>query len=293
MNREKNHLLYETIPHTTASAPYALHYTKQEDTSLPALYLHWHNEMEFLVVMQGHLLFRIEDKSYYLHPGEGIFIPPGLLHSAENLGKTQIQFRAFVLSPDFIISSFDTYFYHQYILPILHNNLPFVLKLQDSVFWQQDILECLNKIFYSSSMGELGIRGQALLIWEQLFQHHIKVLHTNTTYRKFSVQLAPIFSYIHENYDQPITLKELSSIAYLSEGEFCRSFKHLTGMTAFHYLIRYRILQSCEALSQTNKKIADIALSCGFNNISYYNRAFIKLMNMTPSAYRKSLSANR
>lgn len=92
--------------------------------------------------------------------------------------------------------------------------------------------------------------------------------------------------------DQNITLEELAEYAHLSEGQFCRSFKELTGMTPFRYLIRYRILQSCNQLLLTDKKVTEIALSCGFNNISYYNRAFFKIMRMTPTEYRKTTEKN-
>ena len=101
----------------------------------------------------------------------------------------------------------------------------------------------------------------------------------------------PLFIYT-KNYHQNITLEELAEYAHLSEGQFCRSFKELTGMTPFRYLIRYRILQSCNQLLLTDKKVTEIALSCGFNNISYYNRAFFKIMRMTPTEYRKTTEKN-
>ncbi|MBS5935001.1 MAG: helix-turn-helix domain-containing protein [Clostridiales bacterium] len=44
-----------------------------------------------------------------------------------------------------------------------------------------------------------------------------------------------------------------------------------------------------EQLSDAIKKITDIATINGFNNISYFNREFMKLMKMTPSEYRKSM----
>ena len=99
-------------------------------------------------------------------------------------------------------------------------------------------------------------------------------------------------TFFSENYHQNITLEELAEYAHLSEGQFCRSFKELTGMTPFRYLIRYRILQSCNQLLLTDKKVTEIALSCGFNNISYYNRAFFKIMRMTPTEYRKTTEKN-
>ena len=51
--------LQEQISHTTDSAPYSIHYTKLPAEAELALYLHWHNEMEFLYLVEGELLFQI------------------------------------------------------------------------------------------------------------------------------------------------------------------------------------------------------------------------------------------
>ena len=132
----------------------------------------------------------------------------------------------------------------------------------------------------------------SLLIWDKLFHHHISKIGGKKAFYVNADQLSDSLVYIHKNYHQNITLEELAEYAHLSEGQFCRSFKELTGMTPFRYLIRYRILQSCNQLLLTDKKVTEIALSCGFNNISYYNRAFFKIMRMTPTEYRKTTEKN-
>ena len=43
-------------------------------------------------------------------------------------------------------------------------------------------------------------------------------------------------------------------------------------------------------LARSSKKISEIASLCGFNSISYFNRTFLKITGMTPSAYRKEMS---
>lgn len=282
--------LQEQISHTTDSAPYSVHYTRVPADTVPALYLHWHNEMEYLYLEEGDLLFQIENRSFPLHAKEGIFIPPGLLHSAKNTGNSPISFYALVFSSNFLLSSFDTYSYNTYILPVMHNNLRFAIVLRESAPWQKDILDFLHNIFFTRNGNELYIRGFALLIWDTLYRNHIIKIGVQKSLQTLSVQLSPAITYIQKHYQQTVTLEELASTVHLSEGQFCRVFKHLTGMTPFHYLIRYRILQSCNALSNTNKKITDIATLHGFNNISYYNRAFMQLMNMTPSQYRKRMA---
>lgn len=289
--------LYEQVSHTTDSAPYSIHYTKAAPNADPALYLHWHKEMEFLLLTSGELLFQIEDSTFSLQTGGAIFIPSGTLHSAKSIGSAPVSFYAFVFSPELLISSFDTAAYNTYILPVMHNNLKFAVALQNSeaaLSWHRDVLTYLNNIFFSEDKNELFIRGQLLLLWNTMHQSHIAVNNSSgtaanplTASQLLSTQLQPVINYMQENYPQPLTLEELASLAHLSEGQFCRSFKQLTGLSPFTYLVRYRILQSCRELSSTSKKITDIASSHGFNNISYYNRAFLKVMNMTPTDYRR------
>lgn len=281
-----NTTLYETVSHKTASAPYSLHHTEVHNNTEPALYLHWHNEMEFLLLLEGELIFHIEELTFHLHSGDAIFIPPGLLHYATDNSSASVSFRAFVLSPELICSSFDTLTYNTYVLPVLHNNLSYSLVLRNSVTWQANVLRYLQHIFQKDIPDELYIRGMSLLIWNEMYRHHISKFSTTPALHTLSKQLSGAISYLHNNYHRNITLNELASLIPLSEAQFCRSFKHLTGLTPFRYLVRYRILQSCTELTHTNKKVTDIALSCGFNNISYYNRAFLQIMNMTPSQYR-------
>ena len=279
--------LYENITHMTASAPYSLYHVEIPLEVEPALYLHWHNEMEFFMLLEGKLCFHIENQSYIVHAGEGIFIPPKLLHHAVNTGSLPVVFRAFVFSSDIIFSSFDTRPYQSYILPVMHNNLSCAAVLRSSVDWQKDILINLQRIFSAEKTNELYIRGLSFLIWDRLYHHHISRLESRKALPALADQLSAVITYLHDNYSKSLSLGELAALVPLSEAQFCRSFKLLTGMPPFQYLIRYRILQSCNELISTNKKITDIAISNGFNNISYYNRAFLQLMHMTPSEYRK------
>ena len=296
MNLFTDTKLYERISHTTDSAPYSIHYTKVAPDAEPALYLHWHKEMEFLLLTSGDLMFQIEDLSLELHTGDAIFIPSGTLHCAKSISTAPVSFYALVFSPELLISSFDTTAYNAYVLPVMHNNLKFAVAIDsEGLSWQKEILNRLHSLLFSEEKEELFIRGQLLLLWNTFYQSHIANITKSGSAAAnrpgaslaLSEQMHPAINYMQENYTQLLTLDELASIVHLSEGQFCRSFKQLTGMTPFAYLVRFRILQSCHDLSATNKKITDIATTHGFNNISYYNRAFLKVMNMTPTEYRR------
>lgn len=292
MKSNTNQLLFEKVTHKTNNASYSLHYWEAFAESEPALYLHWHHEMEFFLLEQGTLLFHVEDQSFELHAGEGVFVPPELIHYAYNIDSVKPIFHAFVLAPDFIISPLDTNRYNTYILPVLHNNLQYVNKLTTDTPWQKDVIQHLESIFSCQGEEDLQIQAHTLFLWDLLYKNII-VNSSLTALNIFkSEQLSSALAYIHEHYKTNISLDSLAELAHLSKGQFCRSFKELTGMSPFYYLIRYRILQSCNELLQTNRKITDIALTNGFNNVSYYNRAFLKFMGMTPKEYRKTCTSN-
>ena len=85
-----------------------------------------------------------------------------------------------------------------------------------------------------------------------------------------------------------ITIKNVSALCGFSESHFMKLFKELTGMSFNAYLVNYRLELSAKQLIETNQKIIDIATNCGFNNHSYFTRAFLKKYGLTPAKYRQS-----
>jgi AraC-like DNA-binding protein len=74
------------------------------------------------------------------------------------------------------------------------------------------------------------------------------------------------------------------SVTYLS-----RIFKAYTGKTIIAYLVERRIQAAIWKLREGDEKIISIALSCGFNDLAYFNRAFRRIVGATPSAYRRKI----
>ena len=70
---------------------------------------------------------------------------------------------------------------------------------------------------------------------------------------------------------------------------FCTYFKKHTGYTPFEQLNLIRINHAMILLRDNSKKITTIATECGFNSISFFNRKFNEIMNMSPREYQKSL----
>ena len=105
-----------------------------------------------------------------------------------------------------------------------------------------------------------------------------------------SSRFEKINAYIMKNFDQVITLKEISAVANMAVSTFCNFFKEHYRVTFVEYLNVIRIGHACKLLTDLDYTIVDIAYKCGFNNIANFNRQFRKLKNMTPSEYRRTLN---
>jgi len=86
----------------------------------------------------------------------------------------------------------------------------------------------------------------------------------------------------------PQDLHKLAKGAGVSVAYLCRIFKAYTGKTVVEYLVDRRIQASIWRLRERGEKIITIALSCGFNDLAYFNRTFKRIIGMTPSEYRNS-----
>lgn len=92
--------------------------------------------------------------------------------------------------------------------------------------------------------------------------------------------------YIRRHYQNNITIEFLSSLFYLNRSYCSRIFKQRTGETFVHYLNAVRIAQAKQMLSETDKKMYQIAKAVGYSNIKYFFRIFKKYEHITPEQYR-------
>jgi len=74
--------------------------------------------------------------------------------------------------------------------------------------------------------------------------------------------------------------------ANMSQKYFCSFFKEMTSKTPMEYLILYRIECSARKLKSTDMSVTDVALSCGFNDLSYFIKTFKKIKGCTPAKFK-------
>lgn len=92
---------------------------------------------------------------------------------------------------------------------------------------------------------------------------------------------------IERRLDAGLTLAGLAEEADLSPYHFLRVFERVTGVTPHQYVLRARLREAAIRLLESPAKVLDIALDCGFGDVSNFNRAFRSEFRRSPREYRR------
>lgn len=108
-----------------------------------------------------------------------------------------------------------------------------------------------------------------------------------------SRRVLKVKNYITQNYQNEIRLSEVASLAGMSPSAFSRFFKLHTGRNLSDYIIDMRLGHASRMLVDSTHSIAEIGYSCGFNNLSNFNRIFKKKKGCSPSEFRENYHKTR
>ncbi len=137
---------------------------------------------------------------------------------------------------------------------------------------------------------EAGASPEELLSIGEIVGDYIKLLAKSNTERrkKQNWLVSAIKLHAEQTYKDAPTLSELGIIYHKNQKYLGRLFKSETGMDFSEYCLELRLANAERLLRETDEKIINIALDSGFNNISYFNRAFKEKYKMSPKSWRKT-----
>lgn len=108
-----------------------------------------------------------------------------------------------------------------------------------------------------------------------------------------SVYINQAISYIHKNYQNPLTVQEIADYLSLNRSYLTELFLKTVQLSPQQFLTRYRITKSEELLQSSSLSIQNIACSCGYSNSFSFSKAFRKVNGLSPSEYRKQKKSCR
>ena len=275
----------ERRKHGTEAFPLEF-YSVDETHPRYSMPFHWHNETELLYVLKGEFKLFLDSNEFHLHPGDVCYIPSGAMHGGEgtNCAYECIDFDAFkfMQQPPVV----------RRYLSILENKS---YQIQNLFTRQQPgILKCAGRMFSAARNQE---EGWEMLVLAGLYDFFGTVMQKDYRIpvqkerndRTNILQINAAIEYITYHYKEPILLEDLARVAALSPQYFCKYFHAVTGKTPIAYLNYYRVERACFLLEQKNNTVTEVALECGFNDVSYFIRCFKKHKGITPYQYIKKM----
>ena len=117
--------------------------------------------------------------------------------------------------------------------------------------------------------------------------------YANLSHGSDSRRVTKVQQYIADNYQKEITLAQLAGLAGMTATAFSRFFKLRTGRLVSDYIIDVRLGFATRALVDSTNSVSEICYSCGFNNVSYFNRIFKKKKGCSPKEFREYYKHHR
>ena len=240
--------------------------------------LHWHERFEILIIDEGELELRVDDKHFIATPGDIVVINPGVLHSgaAEN---NYTKYRALL----FELETFTKYKLTKLKLdPIILHTTAFVDRIRDSKLL--DIVNQIYDVWYSEEgESEFKLIGLTYFLIGRLLERHVNPHFSNPINTR---DFQEVIDYISTHYCDKINTNYISKMFGYNETYLCRRFKEITGLSPMDYIKILRLEKSRSLLKHSNESINSIAIECGFADINYFSRRFKAHYKITPTEYR-------
>ena len=94
-------------------------------------------------------------------------------------------------------------------------------------------------------------------------------------------------TFLDEHYHAKFKMAELAAMGHMSERSFLRRFQQGTGFKPTEYIQRLRIQKACDQLERSKKSFDAIALEVGYEDSSACRKVFVRVMGLTPKAFRQ------
>ena len=244
---------------------------------------HWHIEYEIIRILKGEFLMTIGEEEFLARAGDIIFVKGGLLHGGI---PVKCMYECIVFNLDALMTSSPA-------------GDRLLKKIRD------DSIQVLNHFpkpdpelmrITERMLGQMKIQaeGHELIVIGAFYEffgyvlerrHYIITQDISTKEGRRIEHLKRALEVIENSYPDCITLDDLAKAAGMNSKYFCRYFREMTHRTPIDYLNYYRIEQACFKLATSNSSIADVGMSCGFNDVSYFIKTFKKYKGMTPKKY--------
>lgn len=235
---------------------------------------HSHDDFQMIAFVTGTLRFAANGEEFCGNPGDILLLPPHLRHSwgVVEAGST-VQIR---LIPVFC----EEYLELRPLLVsracMIHMQPQLIRRVQRKIIAEQNRLHPAANVMINAILLEF------LANTLRCFSRENQNISSAS-----SEGIARVVHHLRANYQKRIPLKVMASMACLGVSQFSVLFRRQTGKSPMAFLIGIRLRKAMEMIFSTDLKMHEIANSCGFDSVSYFNRQFRAVYGATPLSYRR------
>jgi AraC-type DNA-binding domain-containing proteins len=262
---------------------------KKEDNCTDSF--HWHSFFEITYIRSGSGYYFVNGKQYEVEEGDII-----IFNNVEPHGwkvEEDMDTLVMIFSSSFV-AEHTNFFNLDYLKPFIERGSNFKNKIEKEDTITKEIARILKEIhreWEEKNVGyQLMIKADVLRILTFLIRYSQDNEKSDEFIqdKKLAMKrLEDAFDYISEHYCDKITLEEAAKSAFMSPNYFSSYFRKVTDISFSEYLVKLRIEKANELMKNSDLTTADIAIQCGFNNMSNFYRLYKKQMGNSPRDKRR------
>lgn len=248
---------------------------------------HWHSYFEITWILEGKGNYFVNGQEYTMEKDDIIIFNNVEPHGWKLLGGN-MKLLVMIFSPEFVaekISVFDA----EYLKPFVERGSNFKNRVGREEKVNEEIRISIREIHQEWNERKEGyplmIKANVLRILTMLiraYQDETKSGEMLKEKKNAMKRLEQAFTYINDHYCEKITLEEVAASVYMSSNYFSSYFRRVANISFSDYVTRLRVNRAREMLRENGANVTEIAMECGFNNISNFYRLYKKHMGKTP-----------
>ena len=164
---------------------------------------HWHDDLEFTIILKGKMTYCVNGKSYVVHEGQSIFVNSQQMHYGYSNDGSNCSFICILIHPS-LLSSIERLKY-AYLIPLYTDpKHPFFI-LDSSIPWQRNVIEILHNIYQLCNIKTDGFELHVMSLLYTLCFNLWNNFKTDKTYEELPFDknlgiLREMVGYIQHNY---------------------------------------------------------------------------------------------
>lgn len=120
-----------------------------------------------------------------------------------------------------------------------------------------------------------------------MFETFFLLLSEQPLLPKLDNRIGAAITYIQQNIGEPLQIKRLAKVAFLSETQFKKLFKQQTNTTVLGYVTRLRMEKAQALLMHTDYPLHIIGEKVGYKELSAFSRKFSQFFGFPPTKFNK------